>query len=90
MWELSLEYSKVTWQRNQNSLHKQTIVSLNFEKYSRLYCILILQSTLSQSFCLRKIDNRVQYELDAEVMEAITKVPAFGDRKLLHAYMYVL
>jgi hypothetical protein len=26
-------------------------------------------------------------KLDAGVMEAITKGPAFGDRKLLHAYV---
>jgi hypothetical protein len=28
-----------------------------------------------------------QLKLDARVVEAITKGPAFGDRKLLHAYV---
>ena len=37
LWELSLEYLYVIWQRNENPVRKQTIVSLNFEKKVRFF-----------------------------------------------------
>jgi hypothetical protein len=36
---------------------------------------------------LEKIHISLNSKQDAEVMEAITKGPAFCDRKLLHAYV---
>jgi hypothetical protein len=43
----------------------------------------MLQIYINHESCLKSPFRK----LDAGVMEAITKGPAFGDRKVLHAYV---